>query len=94
MTFIDPNDPTRLPNDDLARPVSDVPDRDGVSRWGFPLIVAAALVILGFVFFGTHERSTTTASTNAPATTAQTRPSAPAPVAPAPAPAAPTAPTK
>ena len=51
-----------------------------MSVWGFPLIVAAALVILGFVFFGTHERSTT-ASTNAPAPTSQTTP-APAPAAP------------
>ena len=63
MTYMDPNDPTRAPNDYSARPVTDVPDRDGVSRWGFPLIVIAALVILGFVFFGTHERSTTASNT-------------------------------
>ena len=88
MTYMDPNDPTRVPNDYSARPrapASGVPDRDGVSRWGFPLIVVAALVILGFVFFGTHERSTT-ASNKAPTTSGQT--------APAPAPATPAAPTK
>ena len=85
MTYMDPNDPTRAPNDYSARPVTDVPDRDGVSRWGFPLIVIAALVILGFVFFGTHERSTT-ASNNTPAPSGQT--------APAPAPATPKAPAK
>jgi hypothetical protein len=83
MTYLDPNDPTRVPNDYSARP-SDVPDRGGMSVWGFPLIVAAALVILGFVFFGTHERSTT-ASNNAPTPSGQTTP-APAP---APPPAAP-----
>ena len=85
MTYMDPNDPTRVPNDYSARPASDVSDRDGVSRWGFPLIVVAALVILGFVFFGTHERSTT-ASNNTPAPSGQT--------APTPAPATPTAPKK
>ena len=77
MTYIDPNDPTRIPNEYSTRP-SDVPDRGGVAAWGFPLIVAAALVILGFVFFGTHERSTT-ASNNAPAPSGQTAPAAPAP---------------
>ena len=86
MTYMDPNDPTRVPNDYARRP-TDVPDRGGVSTWGFPLIVVAALVILGFVFFGTHERSTT-ASNNAPATSTQTAP------APAPAPAPPAAPKK
>jgi hypothetical protein len=85
MTYMDPNDPTRVPVDDSARRPLDVPDRGGISAWGFPLIVAAALVILGFVFFGTHERSTT-ASNNTPAPTAQTKP------APAPAPAPPSAP--
>jgi hypothetical protein len=93
MTYMDPNDPNRVPNDYSARrtaPASGVPDRDGVSRWGFPLIVVAALVILGFVFFGTHERSTT-ASNNAPSTSRQsTTTPAPAPAAPA----APTTPTK
>jgi hypothetical protein len=84
MTYIDPNDPTRVPTDDPVRRPSGVPDRGGMSVWGFPLIVAAALVILGFVFFGTHERSVT-ASNNAPAPSAQTTP-APAP---APPPAAP-----
>jgi hypothetical protein len=69
MTYIDPNDPARILGD-AARPTG-VPDRDGISVWGFPLIVIAALVILGFVFFGTHERSTT-ASNNAPATSGQT----------------------
>lgn len=83
MTYMDPNDPTRVPADDPVRRPLGVPDRSGISVWGFPLIVAAALVILGFVFFGTHERSTT-ASNNAPAPGAQT--------APAPAPAAPSAP--
>jgi len=87
MTYMDPNDPNRVPNDYSARPASGVPDRDGVSRWGFPLIVVAALVILGFVFFGTHERSTT-ASNNAPATSGQST------TRPAPAPAPPAAPTK
>jgi hypothetical protein len=81
MTYMDPNDPTRVPNDYAARTPSDVPDRDGVSRWGFPLIVIAALVILGFVFFGTHERSTT-ASNNTPTPSGQTTP-APAPATPA-----------
>jgi len=83
MTYMDPNDPTRLPPDDIERRPIGVPDRGGISVWGFPLIVAAALVILGFVFFGTNERSTT-ASNNAPAPSGQT--------APAPAPAAPSAP--
>ena len=78
MTIMDPNDPNRVPNDTSAR--QSVPDRDGVSVWGFPLIVAAALVILGFVFFGTHERATT-ASNTAPAPPAQTTP-APAPAPP------------
>jgi hypothetical protein len=87
MTYMDPNDPTRVPNDYSARPATDVPDRGGVSRWGLPLIVVVALVILGFVFFGTHERSTT-ASNNAPATSGQTT-KAPTP---APGPAAPNAP--
>jgi hypothetical protein len=77
MTYMDPNDPTRVPNDYAARPVSDIPDRDGVSRWGFPLIVVAALVILGFVFFGTHERATT-ATNNTSAPSGQSTP-APAP---------------
>jgi hypothetical protein len=85
MSYVDPNDPARGPDEYSARPVSDVPDRDGVSRWGFPLIVVAALVILGFIFFGTHERATTaTNNTSAPA----------AENTPAPAPAAPAAPTK
>jgi len=78
MTYLDPNDPDRVPNDFSAR--RDVPDRGGLSVWGLPLIVAAALVILGFVFFGTHERSTT-ASNNAPAPSGQTKP-APAPAPP------------
>ena len=86
MTYMDPNDPTRVPNDYSARP-SDVPDRSGVQVWGFPVIVVVALIILGFVFFGTHERSTT-ATNNAPATNGQTT------KAPAPAPAPPTAPSK
>jgi hypothetical protein len=81
MTYMDPNDPTRVPADDPARPPSGVPDRGGMSVWAFPLIVAAALVILGFVFFGTHERATT-ASNNAPAPSGQTTP-APAPAPPA-----------
>ena len=85
MTYMDPTDPNRVPNDYSARPASDVPDRDGVSRWGFPVIVIAALVILGFVFFGTHERSTT-ASNSPPATSGQSAP-APAPAAPPSAPA-------
>ena len=80
MTYMNPNDPTRVPNDYSTRP-SDVPDRGGMSVWGFPLIVAAALVILGFVFFGTHERSTT-ASNNTPTPSGQTTP-APAPAPPA-----------
>jgi len=79
MTHMDPNDPTRVPNDYSARR-SDVPDRSGVQVWGFPVIVVVALVILGFVFFGTHERSTT-ASNKAPATSGQTT-TAPAPAAP------------
>ncbi len=97
MTYMDPNDPTRAPNDYSARPVADVPDRDGVSRWGFPVIVVVALIILGFVFFGTHERSTT-ANNDAPAASGQsTKAPAPAPApaaapAPAPAPAAAPAP--
>lgn len=70
MTYMDPNDPTRVPNDYSTRR-SDVPDRNGMAVWGFPLIVAAALVILGFVFFGTHERSTT-ASNSPPAPSGQT----------------------
>jgi hypothetical protein len=78
MTYMDPNDPTRVPNDPPPR--QGVPDRGGISVWGFPLIVAAALVILGFVFFAAPER-TTTASTNAPATSGQTTP-APAPQTP------------
>ena len=81
MTYMDPNDPNRVPSDYSARP--DVPDRGGVSVWGFPLIVIAALVILGFVFFGTHERATT-ASNTAPAPPAQSKP-APAPATPQPA---------
>ncbi|MGB9366723.1 MAG: hypothetical protein WCE79_12015 [Xanthobacteraceae bacterium] len=81
MTYMDPNDPTRVPTDDPVRRPSSVPDRGGMSVWGFPLIVAAALVILGFVFFGTHER-TTTASNNPPATSGKTAP-APAPAPPA-----------
>ena len=85
MTYMDPNDPTRVLADEPVRRPTRVPDRDGISVWGFPLIVAAALVILGFVFFGTHER-TMTASNNAPAASGQTSP------APAPAPAAPSAP--
>jgi len=91
MTYMDPNDPTRLPNDDPARRPSGVPDRGGISVWGFPLIVAAALVILGFVFFGTHERATT-ASNATPVPGAQTTPAA-TPKAPSgqPAPAAPNA---
>jgi hypothetical protein len=80
MTYMDPNDPTRVPNDYSARP-STVPDRNGMAVWGFPLIVAVALVILGFVFFGTHERSTT-ASNNTPAPSGQTTP-APSPTPPA-----------
>lgn len=80
MTYMDPNDPTRMPNEDPVRRPAGVPDRGGMSVWGFPLIVAAALVILGFVFFGTHERSTT-ASNNAPAPSSQTTP-APAPAPP------------
>jgi hypothetical protein len=83
MTYMDPNDPTRVPNDYSTR-ASDVPDRGGMAVWGFPLIVAAALVILGFVFFGTHERSTT--ASNTPATSG--------PSTPPPAPAAPKAPAK
>ena len=89
MTYLDPNDPTRVPSDYSARPAPDMPDRDGISVWGFPLIVIAALVILGFVFFGTHERATT-ASHDATAPAAQ---STPAPSATR-APAAPAAPTK
>jgi len=84
MTYMDPNDPTRVPNDIPARP-SNVPDRNGMAVWGFPLIVATALVILGFVFFGTHERNTT-ASNTAPAPSALTKP--------APAPTPPSVPTK
>jgi hypothetical protein len=80
MTYMDPNDPTRVPNDEPARRPLGVPDRGGMSVWAFPLIVAAALVILGFVFFGVNER-TTTASSNAPATSGQTTP-APAPAPP------------
>ena len=84
MTYMDPNDPTRVPADEPVRRPTGVPDRGGISVWGFPLIVAAALVILGFVFFGTHERSTT-ASNNAPAPSGQTSPApAPAPAAPSP----------
>jgi len=80
MTYIDPNDPTRVPNDYSTR-ASEVPDRNGMAVWGFPLIVVVALVILGFVFFGTHERSTT-ASNSEPAPSGQSTP-APAPAAPA-----------
>jgi hypothetical protein len=80
MTYMDPNDPTRVPADDPARRATGVPDRGGISVWGFPLIVAAALVILGLVFFGTHERSVT-ASNKAPAPTGQTT-LVPAPAAP------------
>lgn len=85
MTYMDPNDPTRVPADDPVRRPTGIPDRGGISVWGFPLIIAAALVILGFVFFGVNER-TTTASNNAPAPSGQTTP------APAPAPAPPSAP--
>jgi hypothetical protein len=85
MTYMDPNDPTRVPIDEPVRRPTGIPDRGGIAVWGFPLILAAALVILGFVFFGTHERSTT-ASSEAPATSGQKAP------APAPAPAAPSAP--
>jgi len=74
-----------VPADEPVRRPTGVPDRGGISVWGFPLIAAAALVILGFVFFGTHERSMT-ASNNAPAPGGQTSP------APAPAPAAPSSP--
>ena len=81
MTYMDPNDPTRMPGDEV-RPRSDVPDRGGLSVWGFPLIVAAALVILGFVFFGTHERSTT--ASNTPATGGHATTPAPSPTPPAP----------
>ena len=84
MTYMDPNDPGRVPNDYSTR-ASEVPDRNGMAVWGFPLIVVVALVILGFVFFGTHERSTT-ASNTAPAPSAQTKP--------APAPTPPSVPTK
>ena len=91
MTYLDPNDPTRVPRDYAARPAPDVPDRGGISVWGFPLIVIAALVILGFVFFGTHERATT-ASHDATAPNAQTTPAPGGPAAPAP--AAPKAPAK
>jgi hypothetical protein len=84
MTYMDPNDPSRLPNDYSSRP-SDVPDRNGMAIWGFPVIVVVALIILGFVFFGTHERSTT-ASNNAPVTSGQMAKT------PAPAPATPSAP--
>ena len=81
MTYVDPNNPARVPTtDDPARPPSGVPDPGGMSVWAFPLIVATALVILGFVFFGPHGR-TTTASNNPPATSGQTTP-APAPAAP------------
>jgi hypothetical protein len=80
MTYMDPNDPTRVPVDDPVRRPTGVPDRGGMSVWAFPLIVAAAVVILGFVFFGAPERSTT-ASNTPPATTGQTAP-APAPTAP------------
>jgi hypothetical protein len=84
MTYMDPNDPTRLPADEPARRPAGVPDRGGISVWGFPLIVAAALVILGFVFFGAPEHSTT-ASNNAPAPSGQTSPApAPSPAAPSP----------
>jgi hypothetical protein len=82
MTYMDPNDPTRAPNDYSARRGSTVPDRDGVSVWGFPVIVIAALVILGFVFFGTHERSTTASNNTAPASGQSTRAPGPAPAAP------------
>jgi hypothetical protein len=78
MTYMDPNDPNRVPNDYSVR--RDVPDRGGMSIWAFPLIVAAALVILGFVFFGASERSTT--ASNTPAPSGQTTP-APPPAAPA-----------
>lgn len=95
MTFMDPNDPTRVPNDNSARPVSRVPDRNGMAVWGFPLIVIVALVILGFVFFGTHESSTT--ASNTPATTSGQSTTAPSPqtsgqATPSPAPATPPAP--
>jgi len=79
MTYIDPDEPARAPSDYSAAPAPDQPDRDGVSVWGFPLILIVALVILGFVFFGTHERSTT-ASNHAPAP-APAAQSAPAPAA-------------
>ena len=82
MTYMDPNDPTRVPTDEPVRRPTGVPDRGGISVWGFPLIVAAALVILGFVFFGTHERSTI-ASSEAPATSGQKAPT-PAPAPPSP----------
>ena len=65
MTYMDPNDPTRVPTDEPVRRPTGVPDRGGISVWGFPLIVAAALVILGFVFFGTPERSTIASSERA-----------------------------
>lgn len=87
MTYIDPNDPTRVPSDYSARRVADVPDRGGVAAWGFPLIIVAALVILGFVFYGTHERSVTASHTAAPAT--QTAPAPSGQGASAAAPAAP-----
>ena len=45
MTYMAPNDPTRVPSDDSVSGPSGVPDRGGISVWGFPLIVAAALVI-------------------------------------------------
>jgi hypothetical protein len=80
MTTLDPNDPARVPNGYSIRPASDTPDPGGISVWGFPLIVIAALVILGFVFFGTHERSMS--ASNTAARSGQTMP-APAPAAPA-----------
>lgn len=92
MTYIDPNDPTRVPTDYSARPAPDVPDRGGVAVWGFPLIVIAALVILGFVFYGTHERSVTASHTAAPAAQSTSAPSGQS--APAAAPVAPAAPKK
>jgi zona occludens toxin (predicted ATPase) len=91
MTFIDPNEPARVPSDYSAAPPQDHPDRDGISVWGFPLILIVALVILGFVFFGTHERSTTAANNASPPPAQST----PAPAAqPAPAPGAAKAPAK
>src|SRR5213082_3379535 len=76
MTYMDPNDPNRLPNDYSARP--SLRDSGGMAIWGFPLIMIAALVMVGFILFGTGDHRWTTASNDTSAPNAQKVP-APSP---------------